>query len=768
MKPEHACFTTHGDTEPVLQSVHARGRLEGLLLSMTLTQVFRNPSRQNLETTYTFPLAFGAVLTSLSVSLNGKRRVGVVNAKAEGRRQYEAAIESGDAPVLVERQREGTYTVSLGSLAPDEEAVVEISYAQLLSYDQDRIRLVIPTTIAPRYGDAQAQGGLSPEQAPGVDLLAQYPFGVEIEILGNTAQLTTQCATHRILQQPTEQGCRVTLATHAWLDRDFVLTVNDPDSQGFALAGPDPQSGEGHWALIAGVCPRLPEAEAAPLRVKLLVDCSGSMAGDSMKQTRKALRGIASLLGENDVYTYSRFGSNPQRVLGGRRGTPEDLNYLREAIERTEADLGGTEMHVALEDTFRIRFTEDMRGPGADVLLITDGDVWDAQRLVDAARRSGHRIHALGVGSAPAESLLREMAEASGGSCEMVTPAQDMRVAVQRLLTRMRCALSVETRLELGSAPLWAAPLPNRVVPGETVHACARLAAQPDKPPAFCFNSNRITPPQLQLRTDDLVARLVAARQIASLGESEQTLELAQRYQLVTDETALVLVVEREAGDKTDGMPNLHRVDHMMAAGWGGTGEVSALYDIRCSAQRSFSYDNNVPSVWRTRRPSSEQMDLLASGNMEDYEIPAFLRRQSDDAASSSKIEPSGYLSKVARFLGFPDKRPFATSDQIIAIFNAAIARGLNIRLAMRRVTDLNIDPQLTRLIAQAAREVGSPLKAWAAHLLWLHERTDTAGMLSAGSLALVHNHLQEADPAAITRARELFDTNEEDKSLVA
>ena len=113
MKPEHARFTTHGDTEPVLQSVHASGRLEGLLLSMTLTQVFRNPSRQNLETTYTFPLAFGAVLTGLSVSLNGKRRVGVVSAKAEGRRQYEAAIESGDAPVLVERQREGTYTVSL-------------------------------------------------------------------------------------------------------------------------------------------------------------------------------------------------------------------------------------------------------------------------------------------------------------------------------------------------------------------------------------------------------------------------------------------------------------------------------------------------------------------------------------------------------------------------------------------------------------------------------------------------------------------------------
>lgn len=37
----------------------------------------------------------------------------------------------------------------------------------------------------------------------------------------------------------------------------------------------------------------------------------------------------------------------------------------------------------------------------------------ERKRRFDDARRSGHRIYALGVGSTPAESLLREMTEAS-------------------------------------------------------------------------------------------------------------------------------------------------------------------------------------------------------------------------------------------------------------------------------------------------------------------------------------------------------------------
>ena len=38
-----------------------------------------------------------------------------------------------------------------------------------------------------------------------------------------------------------------------------------------------------------------------------------------------------------------------------------------------------------------------------------------------------------------------------------------------------------------------------------------------------------------------------------------------------------------------------------------------------------------VPSVWRTNRTqAAAKVDALASGGMDDFEIPAFLRRQAD------------------------------------------------------------------------------------------------------------------------------------------
>ena len=36
------------------------------------------------------------------------------------------------------------------------------------------------------------------------------------------------------------------------------------------------------------------------------------------------------------------------------------------------------------------------------------------------------------------------------------------------------------------------------------------------------------------------------------------------------------------------------------------------------------------PAVWRSRNSAAAKVDALSSGGMDDYEIPAFLRRQAD------------------------------------------------------------------------------------------------------------------------------------------
>src|SRR5262249_54306299 len=151
---------------PVLTSVHAGGRLDAVLFELTVRQTYQNTSEDVLEVVYSFPLPSAAVLLAFASELNGERREGVVVAKREAERQYEASLEEGDAPVMLEALGDGLHTANIGNLKPGDEIVLEIRFAQTLCFEQGRLRLSIPTTIAPRYGSAE-RAGLQPQQVPG-------------------------------------------------------------------------------------------------------------------------------------------------------------------------------------------------------------------------------------------------------------------------------------------------------------------------------------------------------------------------------------------------------------------------------------------------------------------------------------------------------------------------------------------------------------------------------------------------------------------------
>lgn len=120
----------------VLRSIHGKGRIDGVLLTMTLRQAYRNDSKFDIEAIYTFPLAWAATLLELVVEIGGKRLTGQITGKAEAQQGYEQAIEKGDAAVMVERAGKDLYTVNVGNLKPGEEAVVELRYAQVARHQR--------------------------------------------------------------------------------------------------------------------------------------------------------------------------------------------------------------------------------------------------------------------------------------------------------------------------------------------------------------------------------------------------------------------------------------------------------------------------------------------------------------------------------------------------------------------------------------------------------------------------------------------------------
>ena len=65
-------------------------------------------------------------------------------------------------------------------------------------------------------------------------------------------------------------------------------------------------------------------------------------------------------------------------------------------------------------------------GSSLSVLLLSDGRVSDFEMLIEAMRLSRSRIFAIGVGYAPDISALARIAEQTGGTAEVVYPADPL------------------------------------------------------------------------------------------------------------------------------------------------------------------------------------------------------------------------------------------------------------------------------------------------------------------------------------------------------
>jgi len=580
--------------QPVaLRGVTVRARLRGLMAEVQVEQSYRNAQATNIEAVYTFPLPLGAVLLGLEVEIAGRTLTGTALERKQAERDYEDAVTDGDSAVMLEEAGPGLYTASLGNLMAGESAVIRYRYGLLLSWQGSRLRFLLPTTIAPRYGNPLA-AGLQPHQVPISALDVEYPLDLTVAIDGELAQAVIGSPSHPVSTARTETGVLLRMARRGYLDRDFILTLEAERTPSVALLTAD---GDRQVALASL---RIPEATGSgdlPLSLKVVIDCSGSMAGTSIAQARKAALEILELLRPTDHLAVTRFGSTHEHLFP--QMVPCDQGNLaaaRGVLENLEADLGGTEMEKALDAVFGL--------PGREgeptILLITDGEIHEHERLVKRARAAGHRCFVVGVGSVVAETFLRSLADATGGACELVAPQEGMAERVLAQFHRMRQPRLSGLQVVWPGEPVWQTSLPGAVFGGDTVHVFAGFAAPVTGEVRLNAGPHFESVASLQPAPEPEVPRLAAAARLVDASQADG-LRLALDYQLLSRWTNYLVVAQR--ADKAQDLPQVQVVPQMLAAGWGGTGTPKA----------------NVDAAYMSARSHSAAVDR--------YDVPAFLRR---------------------------------------------------------------------------------------------------------------------------------------------
>jgi Ca-activated chloride channel family protein len=686
MRDEPAVLKAAHGAPMVFEGVDAQGRLRGLLFELVVEQRYRNPRADAVEVVYTFPLPLDAVLLDVDVTIGDRRLQAAVAERRAAEDRYEAAIAAGDGALMLERAGDGLCTLNLGNLPGGERATIRFRSAQLLRFAHGSVRLAIPTVIAPRYGDPAA-AGLAPHQVPVTELAASYPFALAVDVEGDVARGRIASPSHAVDVARTRDGVRVTLAPGAVLDRDFVLNVDGLEGCSPATVARD---GERVVAL-ASFCAAVPvDAAPLPIALRLLVDCSGSMNGDSIEAARRALHRVLAHLEPDDRFSLTRFGSTVRHETRGLvHADDAAVRAGADALARMQADLGGTEMERALRAVFAL----GVPGEAGDLLAVTDGEVWNAAGLVEAALAARQRVFVVGIGSAPAEGVLRRLAEASGGACEFVAPREDVEGAIVRMFARMRAPRVARADVHWPATPAWSVPLPAALFGGETIHAFAAFDAPVTGKATLTLVPSGEGSPLQAVATldgvasgDDTLARVAAAQRLPHVTDDER-LALALHYRLLTDRTSFVVVDERMAHEKAKGMPVLATVPQMHAAGWHGLGSVDACMQI----------DFDALDVGADRSPARRSHDL---------------HFKATNCRVLASIEPDGIDALLAD--GLPEAwRPLLQALVDEGFDPAAIVQALLSALARRL---LAADPALPRHVARQLRQwerapVAAPLR---------------------------------------------------------
>lgn len=421
--------------EAQLLSVQVHGEVLGLMLRLTVRQVWRNVSGAPMAARFAFPLGWNQTLLSLQALRNGETL----------------------KPDRIERHSRERCSTTLGILHTGEQVTMVWQVGQLVSLQGGSLRVQLPAALAPR---------------------TPYPLKLDIEVHDPVAQGTVSSPSHDLHRVRHAKGTSLTLRPQHGLDKDLVLTVHGLRDMGFAVASPSPEEAGTCTVLVSSYARlRQETSDQTPLRMKLLVDSSSAMPTERLGQIHSALDRLLAHLSPDDQLSFSRFGEKTVHDLPRLQVCTEAYQRrVRTLARHTEADLGVAQVEAALHATLAITDEDEEPVTGAAILMVTASPLWAIEGLLRSLRSAGHSLHVLTIGYEASDSLWPELAQASGGNCEALVPGQHVEPHLARLIEHICAQFTVHTQLQVQGADVVSmTERPKRLGDGDTLHLWARV-----------------------------------------------------------------------------------------------------------------------------------------------------------------------------------------------------------------------------------------------------------------------------------------------------
>lgn len=455
-RQESPYFLVRGDAgldQFPLKDTRVTARLNGVIASVHVRQVYRNQGAQPLNATYVFPGATGAAVHGMTLQIGERRIVAEIREKTVARKVFDEARGAGKSASLLSQQRPNVFSMDVANILPGDEVVIEMDYTEILAAEEGVYEFVYPGVVGPRYG---GDGGATRQEVRWASNPYLHEgeadtagFAIDVAMSSPVPVSDLRSTTHAIV--PRWQGAgqvQVGVAEPAATagNRDFILRYRLQGDAVLPGLTRFEQDGERYFMLLAEPPRRVVPADLPPRDYLFVIDVSGSMDGFPLATARGLMARLLAGLRPADTFNLLLFAGGSE-VL-----SPDPVPATPENVARANALLagrqggGGTELVPALSRALAMPLSA---GKSRSLVLITDGYVMaeDGAFREIAGRLEGSNLFTFGIGSSVNRFLIEGLARLGHAESFVVTDEAEAGAASERFLRYISAPVATGLRV---------------------------------------------------------------------------------------------------------------------------------------------------------------------------------------------------------------------------------------------------------------------------------------------------------------------------------
>ncbi|MCI4390020.1 hypothetical protein PGIGA_G00117750 [Pangasianodon gigas] len=301
-----------------------------------MTSTALNKANVSQEVFFEVELPKTAFITNFSMEIDGKTYVGDVKEKEKAKKQYEAAVSSGQTAGLVKAsgRKMEKFSVSV-NIAANSNVKFTLTYEELLQRRLGKYELMI--RVKPKQLVQHFEIVADVYEPQGIAFLDAYGTFITNELLPLVEKTVTDKKAHTSFSPTLDQQRKCSDCDATLIDGDFFINYDVKRAQDLG----DIQIVNGYFVhfFAPADLPRLPK------NVVFVIDRSGSMSGTKIQQTKDALLTILSDLHEEDHFALVTFSSDFDTWRPSLRRATEENVKEAEAFVKTIFANGGKYQH---------------------------------------------------------------------------------------------------------------------------------------------------------------------------------------------------------------------------------------------------------------------------------------------------------------------------------------------------------------------------------------------------------------------------------------